>query len=356
MDLPGAWLLLAPAGLLGLLAIAVPVAIHLISHGRGRRVLIGNIELVRAPRKTRVTSIKLTQWLLLLLRILIVAVATLILAQLALQGLGSADAGVRYVTPAWLASATTAEREELFAQEPAVRVLAADYPDASGFTPGNEEPGYTAWPWLAERLSTLRHTGTVEVLAANRMTEFGHARPELPNEVSWNLKAVRRATTPVESQGVVVYDSDRTEDLAQVERALTALRRFRVPALEWASCAASDASCIDGAADWLVWLSDSEPPAGPERRLHRPAGPQATIALSDPRYPDELLNSILDVEQWRIAWQQIPVSADVLAAGAGAGNPVPLPHRSVRLWLGLLLVTLWALERWLSERRGGNDG
>ena len=72
MDLPGAALLLAPAGLFGLLAIAIPVVIHLISRGRGRRVLIGNIELVRAARQSRVTALRLTEWLLLLLRIAIV--------------------------------------------------------------------------------------------------------------------------------------------------------------------------------------------------------------------------------------------------------------------------------------------
>ena len=105
MELPGAWLLLSPAGLLGMLALAIPIAIHLISSGRGRRVLIGNIELVRAARQARVTTPRLTEWLLLLLRVLIVIVATLLLAELARQGLGSVDDDVSYVTPGWLRAA-----------------------------------------------------------------------------------------------------------------------------------------------------------------------------------------------------------------------------------------------------------
>ena len=126
MDLPGAGLLLSPAGLFGLLAIAIPVVIHLISRGRGRRVLIGNIELVRAARQSRVTALRLTEWLLLLLRVVIVVVAALLLARLALQGTGTADAGASYVTPGWLRSATESERAELLSLEPTARVLTAD--------------------------------------------------------------------------------------------------------------------------------------------------------------------------------------------------------------------------------------
>ena len=197
MDLPGAWLLLAPAGLLGLLAIAIPVAIHLISRGRGRRVLIGNIELVRAARQARVTALRLTQWLLLLLRVAIVIVAALLLARLALQGIGSADADVSYVTPGWLRSATDAEREELLS--PAAHVLTAGYPEAQSYEPGIADPDYDVWPLLAERLSTLRHAGTVDVYAEPSIAAFGRHRPRLPNEVSWHLATAALETPALRS-------------------------------------------------------------------------------------------------------------------------------------------------------------
>ena len=78
---------LAPAGLLGLLALAVPLLIHLFSHSKGRKVLIGHIELVRQARRRRVTEIRLTQWLLLALRLVMFTLAAFILAQLVRQGL-----------------------------------------------------------------------------------------------------------------------------------------------------------------------------------------------------------------------------------------------------------------------------
>ncbi len=344
MDLPGAWLLLAPAGLLGLLALAIPVAIHLISRGRGRRVAIGNIELVRAARQTRVTSLRLTQWLLLLLRVLIVIMAALLLARLALQGMGSVDADASYVTPGWLRSATEAERAEL----PDARVLTAGYPLAAGYEPG--DPGYDVWPLLAEQLSTLRHAAKVDVYTEASIAAFGHHRPRLPNEVSWHFANASAETEALESRGLVIHGPERADDARRLELALAALQRHRVPRLQWQACLVDDATCTSQPRDWVMWLADAEPPNN-TARLYRPQGPEWQAAVSDPRYPEVLLDTVLSDEQRRRAWQQIPAGADVLTAGAAPSGSIPLPNRPWHHWLGFLLLVLWAVERLLSERR-----
>jgi len=349
VDLPGAWLLLAPAGLFGLLAIAIPVAIHLISRGRGRRVLIGNIELVRTARQARVTALRLTQWLLLLLRVAIIIVATLLLARLALQGIASADADVSYVTPGWLRAATDAERAELLS--PAARVLTAGYPVANGYEPGIADPDYDVWPLLADRLSTLRHAGTVDVYTEPSIAAFGLHRPRLPNEVSWHLATAAAETDALESRGLVIHNPDRAEDVRRLEFALAALKRHRVPRLQWNTCLEDDATCRSGPRDWVMWLADAEPPNDIDSaRLYRPQGPAWILALSDPRYPEVLLDTVLGEAQRRRAWQQVPVGVDVLGAGAKSPGSIPLPHRPMHLWLGFLLVALWVVERLLSER------
>lgn len=356
MDLPGAWLLLAPAGLLGLLAIAIPVAIHLISRGRGRRVLIGNIELVRAARRTRVTAPRLTEWLLLLLRVMIFVVATLLLARLALQGMGSVDAGVRYVTPGWLSAATDAERSELLAIEPAARVLAAGYPRAAEHEPVIPDPDYDIWPLLAERLSTLRHSGTVDVYAGRGMATFGMHRPRLPNDINWRLAAAARPDALV-SRGALIHDGNRGDDLQRVERALAAVKRHRVPQLAWEECLAADTACMSQPHDWLVWLAAAEPPQDLQGvPVYRPGGPAWQQATTDPRYPEVLLDALLGEEERYRAWQRIPVNADVLTAGAESPGSIPLPHRPLHAWLGLLLAALWGVERLVSERRRTENG
>lgn len=347
MDLPGAWLLLAPAGLLGLLALAIPVAIHLISRGRGRRVLTGNIELVRAARQTRVTSLRLTQWLLLLLRVLIVIVATLILARLALQGIGSAEDGSSYVTPGWMRSATETERAAVLT--PATHVLTAGYPEARGYEPAIADPDYDLWPLLSERLSTLRHTGTVDVFTESGIAAFGQHRPRLPNEINWHLASTATDTKAPETRGLIIHDPDRADDVRRLELALAALKRHRVPRLQWQTCLAGDVACTSESRDWVMWLADAEPPTG-IARLYRPQDPAWSLAISDPRYPEVLLDTVLSETQRRKTWQQIPASVDVLTAGAESSGPIPLPNRPWHPGLGLLLVALWGVERLLSER------
>jgi hypothetical protein len=349
--LPDAWLLLAPAGLLGLLALAIPVAIHLISRGRGRRVLVGNIELVRAARKTRVTALRLTQWLLFLLRVSIVIVATLLLARLALQGIGSADAGVSYVTPGWLIAATESERTEVLALEPAARVLTAGYPQAQDYEPGIADPDYDVWPLLAERLSTLRHAGRVDVYAEPGIDAFGSHRPQLPNEIGWHLATAAAEPEALESRGLVVHDPDRADDARRLELALEALKRHRVPKLQWRTCLTDDVACRSGSRDWVAWLADAEPPDDvTDKTVYRPQGPAWLPATTDPRYPDSLLDSLLSDAQRRRVWQQVPAAENVLTAGAESSVSIPLPYRPLHHWLGLLLVALWAVERLLSER------
>jgi hypothetical protein len=334
---------------------AIPIAIHLISRGRGRRVLIGNIELVRTARKTQVTTPRLTEWLLLLLRILIILVATLLLARLALQGLGTVNGDTGYVTPGWLLAATDAEREELLAREPAPRMLVADYPLVADFETTADDTGYDAWPLLAERLGTLRHNGAVEVFAEQSAAAFGEQRPVLPNDVSWQLADATGGIAAFESSGLIIHDGDRTEDVRRLEDALEALRRHRLPLLEWRVCSVDNAACQDGRPDWVAWLSAAQPSGQLEgARLYRPEAREWAEALSDPRFPELLTRTVLSEAQQRQAWRQVPVSAAALATGAEAA-PVRLPYRSTQPWLAALLILLWAAERLLSERRRADN-
>lgn len=357
MDLPGAGLLLSPAGLFGLLALAIPVLVHLISHGRGRRVLTGNIELLRAARQARVTTLRLTEWLLLFLRMTIVIVATLLLARLALHDIDAADANVTYVTPGWLRSAAGDERAELLSREPAARVLTAGYPQARDYAAGIPEPDYDIWPLLAERLSTLRHAGVVGVHAESSITAFGSHRPALPNDIRWHLVPAAAGPGAPESRGLVIHERGQADDVRRIELALAALKVHRVPQLQWESCLADDPGCASSPRDWVIWMAAAEPPDfADSTRLYRPQGPAWRLAASDPRYPDELLDEILGDAQQRRAWQQVPASTAVLNAGMQSPGFAPLPHRSLHRWLALLLVALWAVERLLSERRRDAGG
>ena len=114
---PSGFSLMTPMALWSLLALGIPVLIHLFNRSRGKLVRIGHIDLIRKARRLQVTEIKLEQWLLLLLRLAIFMLAALILAGLARQGLDSSDSPAIYVTPTWLRTATSAQVNDLLTSE-----------------------------------------------------------------------------------------------------------------------------------------------------------------------------------------------------------------------------------------------
>ncbi|WP_025896198.1 BatA domain-containing protein [Kordiimonas gwangyangensis] len=98
-----------PLGLLALLAVAVPILIHLLNKSKGNLVVVGTLDFIRGAKSKRVTEVKLTNLILLLLRIAILALAALCVAELmSTKGKGTSESSV-FVTPAW---AQKASRED----------------------------------------------------------------------------------------------------------------------------------------------------------------------------------------------------------------------------------------------------
>jgi hypothetical protein len=77
----GALALANPALIWGLLAIGLPIAIHLLSRRRSKRVAFAAVDFILRSKKQKVRSIKLKQLLLLLLRVLVVACAAFAIAR-----------------------------------------------------------------------------------------------------------------------------------------------------------------------------------------------------------------------------------------------------------------------------------
>jgi hypothetical protein len=80
---------LHPLFLLGLLAAAVPVVIHLFTRRRPRERPFSSLEFLAAVNQSEIRRLRLKQWLLLLLRTLAVAALALALARPALRGAGA---------------------------------------------------------------------------------------------------------------------------------------------------------------------------------------------------------------------------------------------------------------------------
>ncbi|MBZ0199414.1 MAG: BatA domain-containing protein, partial [Ignavibacteriaceae bacterium] len=78
---------LNPAVLLGLLAASIPVLIHLFNLRKLQRIEFSTLSFLKELQKNKIRKIKLKQWLLLLLRVLIITFIVLSFARPALKGI-----------------------------------------------------------------------------------------------------------------------------------------------------------------------------------------------------------------------------------------------------------------------------
>jgi hypothetical protein len=353
-------LLLSPAGLAaGLAALLAPLLVHLISRSRGKRVLVGDLELVRAARRRRLSEPRITEWPLLLLRLLLVAVAALVLGQAALPGQERLDRDAVYLTPAWLASAPAEERTQVLSRRDAeLRVLAPGFPAPADYPA--HAAAEDAWPLLAERLSRVRHGGEVEVYALGQLREFGPRRPQLPRPVSWRITgpAADPAATPRPAPPPVTVITEPGIALATpVLRALELLRQHRWPELDW-TVVDGAAAPPEGRGGVSLWLTASPPAdpdtavAGRERRLWLNQEPWTSLGAE---LPERLLDVLLDAPLRAAAFADAPVSPGESAVDTPI-DPAMLPARELQPWLAMALILLWGLERWLSERRRPSRG
>ncbi|MEE4204548.1 MAG: BatA domain-containing protein [Halieaceae bacterium] len=172
-------------GLLALAALLLPLAIHLFSRSRGRRVLVGNIALYRQPRRQRVFEARVQQWPLLLLRLLLLIVAALWVAELAREQRPSLAGTTAYVTPDWLA----AQGREGAANIDADRVLALipSFPPVDAYVSTSSASGSDWYGLLAERLAAVDHKGGVTVYALGAADQFPASATGFGAGVRWVL-------------------------------------------------------------------------------------------------------------------------------------------------------------------------
>ena len=261
-----------PAAWWALLALCIPLIIHLFSKSRGRLVRIGHIDLIRQARKLQVTELKLTQWLLLFLRLSIFTLAYLILAGLATAGLNSSNANTIYLTPNWLSNASTADFTELLgdadqAAESRTFLLQSGFPaiDRDQLETDRQQlPRDTAefnnaWALLSERLSLEHHRGKVSVYITDYMLQFGSYKPNLPRHVDWHIAHPDKAPVldrrPV--RAMIVFAPDRADDASRLDTVLSLLKEHRMPELTWESIDINRLPETPGHTNWVILLGDS---------------------------------------------------------------------------------------------------
>lgn len=239
---------LLPLGLFALCALALPIALHLLRRPEDRIVPFAAwqfLSRVSLPRE----RLRIRQWLLLLLRLLLIATLALLVS----MPVRRADAGPQahwvVVSPQLSAEAARA---------------ALNRPDAewhwlqAGFGSLDEPPSpATDLGLLRELDARLAPIDTLAVIVPERLSGLDALRPELSRAVEWIVVGGDSAEVHREPLIVVRHDAESAAELGTIEALRTAWQAADRP---MSFDIAPQAQPIDPRAQLLIWLG-GEPSA-----------------------------------------------------------------------------------------------
>jgi hypothetical protein len=173
---------LHPAYLWGLLTLTIPIAIHLLSRKEGKVIRVGSLRHIDESNTSQFKSIRLNEFLLLLLRLLMISALVLFLS-------GAQCTNPNLVKPTrWLVIENGVDQEPMAAN--LIDSLTADGYEtrqlASGFPllkRGAEKNAVNYWQ-LSDELARLNNHHVI-VMAYNHARNFVGKRRTLPSTVQW---------------------------------------------------------------------------------------------------------------------------------------------------------------------------
>lgn len=369
--------LLLPAGLIALLALALPALIHLARRSEERLTDFAALRWLSEKPKPR-QRLRFDEWPLLLIRLLLLALVALWLARPVVDDVGDAERWIVVVPGVDLAKANPPESEG--AQ---LRWLAPGFPAVeAGVTPaGGEVPVNSL---LRELDATLPPAATVTVLAPERLTGLDGERPRLSRDIDWQVRpgamAMPRRVEAEPPRLFVRYAPSEAGSVRYFSAAATAWQR---PGRPLRFDAARQGAPLPGVGDVLVWLAPGAVPEhvtrwvarggtalltasadvamsgavdGPiaaERllgrgrllQMKRPLTPAAMPQLLEPGFPQLLAATVAPP----LPPPSSAYASDV-APGRG-GDRYSQPARELQPWLALLVASLLLVERWMATSR-----
>ena len=255
-----------------LASLAIPLIIHLFNRSRGRMVWIGHVDLVKQAKKIRVTEVKITQWLLLAIRLLIFGLLAFWLAGLLLEKITEVKPKIQLVSPEWIDNATEEEFQNIILNAKAERyflahefsVLPDNWSDAkesaNQFLNSAKQPYHLQTLLLAWEAKAIV-ADEYHVFTLNRSRQFGFSSVALFNEYNFHLKDkksdIDRMSSP--TSVLVIYDSSRELDQKVLSNAFGYLNsveanQFRVEYKRLKEVEASSEALV---ADVIIYLSDN---------------------------------------------------------------------------------------------------
>jgi hypothetical protein len=378
--------LLAPLGLAALAALIVPMLVHLRRKDEDVPLDFAAMRWLEAlPRPKR--RLRFDEWLLLALRLLLVAGLALLLAQPAVLGWEDKRARVLAVPGVDPAAARKAAAEVAGEAEADARWIAPGFPAIGSAPPTSRVPLSSL---IRQFDAELPQGAALTILVPPVLDGVDAGRLALTRKVTWKAIAAApgaAAAQPAPAPALAVRHAGGAS--------AAPLRYFRAAAAAWEGAAdftAEDADTLPARGAVLVWLRPGPVPQGVTDWVE--AGGTALLmhsaelampAASGPLWADEggavlveggplgagrlmrfarplepaVMPDLLD-PGFAAALRDLvsppaPPPARLAAAAAvptGKAAPYPLPPRALSPWLAVLIALAFLAERLLASRRG----
>nr|WP_288934517.1 BatA domain-containing protein [uncultured Allomuricauda sp.] len=173
-----------PSYLWALLGLLVPLAIHLWSKKEAKTIKIGSIQLLDESNSRQSSSIQLNEWLLLLLRMLIIALIVLLMAGPQWRTKGN-QKQITYIVEASIANeASIGSVLDSLQEDSPVFLLKNGFPeweDDADYQSDKEQPNY--WQ-LAQKMDSLR-SDSIVVFTKALVKGVKSMRPNTQKKIHW---------------------------------------------------------------------------------------------------------------------------------------------------------------------------
>jgi hypothetical protein len=366
-----------PLAILGLLSLLIPLGIHLLSKARPRIVAFAHIAFIKVKTSPRLRQLRLTQLVLLALRLFMFLLATLILAQVYSQNSNQQVNSHVLVTEDWLNHATEEEKQALTNQVNDSNLVLLSTKNrninkmelAQWPTNNQQIPTLNTWTKVADYLAEQSADSAISVYTTNSLKQFIGKQIPLPEQVKWHVKEipVEDITKPYTASIKVLYDDSSLTLLVYLRAAFEAINthnnlNISVNYVNYEKPNAESRHLLSD--DIIINLSEQ-----PFEQSVRPFDPQwqstfiTQAELNDVKQVDfvltlaQLLFSSQSQAWWlqntRLSTSQIIQSSSNSAVQKTAvykkSSSNMADSTSLHIWLVLILVSVFILERLLSE-------
>ncbi|MFT2090250.1 BatA domain-containing protein [Paraglaciecola sp. 2405UD69-4] len=237
----------SPIYLWGLLSLLIPIAIHFLSKHKGKLVPFAHIALITVKNTAQLNQARLTQWLLLILRLLILLMLCGLLTQAFWKHSTPSDNQAILITADWISQSDDSEKQQLVdsyaANVSGNTWLVVD--SAKQVTPlepfnfvelkrlseeyNQQQSAHikplNLWASVAAISHTLSNKQNFTVFTTNRLNQFSGAKPLIQNPINWKIKPlpVSNIAATLRANVTVVSDNNHQEQVTYLKGAVNAL-------------------------------------------------------------------------------------------------------------------------------------